>query len=362
MSGTDDQLVVQEAAEREVRLDRIDVREPGQVADDRADARPSPPARRQRRSAASRGRAPRARRSRASSSTSQWSRKKPGEAEPRDQRQLLVSSRSCARCLCPFALGVALGEGALADRRAAGCRPGRARRRSRGSGSRAPAVRSKVQRSAISRVRATASGGSRSAISCGREQHRLVVAAPLALGAVERGAVADRDERRPGAGCGAGGGRGRRRSRPSARRASAASSVRARVPARVAALERPLELDVERAGKRAARARRRAFGSMTASPCRAQPERQTSPSACSATNSARRRRPAAARAPGPRPVCRRARRSGSGRGSRSRAGLAEQRHVGAAGERHLGAGDRAQRRGASPRGRTRATRRRRRGR
>ena len=40
------ELVVEEAAEREVVLDRVDVREPGQVADDRADrAAPSPPRR-----------------------------------------------------------------------------------------------------------------------------------------------------------------------------------------------------------------------------------------------------------------------------------------------------------------------------
>ena len=40
------ELVVQEASEREAVLDRVDVREPGQVADDRADrAAPSPPRR-----------------------------------------------------------------------------------------------------------------------------------------------------------------------------------------------------------------------------------------------------------------------------------------------------------------------------
>ena len=47
MSGTDIELAVEEAAEREVLCDRIDVRKPGQVADDRADRRAAPSPRRQ---------------------------------------------------------------------------------------------------------------------------------------------------------------------------------------------------------------------------------------------------------------------------------------------------------------------------
>src|SRR6478735_4561177 len=46
--GRRDELAVEEAAEREVRLDRVDVREPGQVADDRADRAAPPTPRRQR--------------------------------------------------------------------------------------------------------------------------------------------------------------------------------------------------------------------------------------------------------------------------------------------------------------------------
>src|SRR6516225_3080016 len=42
------ELVVEEPAEREVRLDRIDVGETGEVADDRADARAPPSPRRER--------------------------------------------------------------------------------------------------------------------------------------------------------------------------------------------------------------------------------------------------------------------------------------------------------------------------
>ena len=47
MSGTDIELAVEKAAEREVVGDRIDVRETGQVADDRADGAPAPAAGRQ---------------------------------------------------------------------------------------------------------------------------------------------------------------------------------------------------------------------------------------------------------------------------------------------------------------------------
>ena len=111
-----------------------------------------------------------------------------------------------------------------------------------------------------------------------------MVAAALALAAVERGAVADRDERVLQARAArvvrvdvAG-----RDGRDAERRGEL---LERGVAARVAALVRALELDVERAGERAREPggavrveRRRARG-------RAQPERQTSPSACSATNS-----------------------------------------------------------------------------
>ena len=46
--GNAGQLAVDEAAEREFGRDRVDVREPGQVADDRADGRASTPAGRER--------------------------------------------------------------------------------------------------------------------------------------------------------------------------------------------------------------------------------------------------------------------------------------------------------------------------
>ena len=71
------ELAVEEAAERELVRDRIDVREAGEVADDRADRAPASAARREE---AARGESvPRTSRahSRASSSTSWWRRKKP---------------------------------------------------------------------------------------------------------------------------------------------------------------------------------------------------------------------------------------------------------------------------------------------
>ena len=48
MSGTEDELAVEEAADRQVCLDRVDVREAGQVADDRADRAAAPAPGRQR--------------------------------------------------------------------------------------------------------------------------------------------------------------------------------------------------------------------------------------------------------------------------------------------------------------------------
>ena len=96
--GHGDHLVVDEPAEREPRLDRVDVREAGQVADDRADARAA--------SAAGRQRVPRAARAahleRALARELQHlpvQEEEAGEAEPRDQRQLVVEPLA-ARAAC----------------------------------------------------------------------------------------------------------------------------------------------------------------------------------------------------------------------------------------------------------------------
>src|SRR5207237_5958862 len=89
--GNGGELVVQEAADVEVRLDGIDVREACQVADERADARAS----------SSAGREDVARRAGAAHLERALARelehlpmeeKEAGEAEARDQRQLVVES------------------------------------------------------------------------------------------------------------------------------------------------------------------------------------------------------------------------------------------------------------------------------
>ena len=93
-------LVVQEAAEREVRLDRVDVREAGEVADERADARAAAAAGRQRVARASRGRAPRARtRGRARAPPSGGGRSRRGRAarSARAPRRGAAGRRACGR-------------------------------------------------------------------------------------------------------------------------------------------------------------------------------------------------------------------------------------------------------------------------
>ena len=94
------ELVVQEPSEREVRLDRVDVGEAGEVADDRADARASPPPRRQRVAR----RAGAAHLERAGARELEHlpvEQEEAGEAEARDQRELvvepLVRERACGR-------------------------------------------------------------------------------------------------------------------------------------------------------------------------------------------------------------------------------------------------------------------------
>ena len=166
-----------------------------------------------------------------------------------------------------------------------------------------------------------------------------MVAAPLALAAVERRAVADRDERVLQAQASrvmrvdvAG-----RDDRDSER---FSKLLELRVPAGVATLVRPLQLDVERA-RNARASSARAFGSTTPRPWRAQPESATSPSACSLEHLDARL--------GGEQVALLPRHAGA----RVRVGedaaeirvaalrLAEQRDVCAAVERHLSAGDRA---------------------
>ena len=98
MSGTEDELPVQEPTQREIALDGVDVREPGQVADDRADrAAPSPPRRQEhpRRVAAAHLERARAR----ELEHLVVEQEEPGEAELLDQRELALEPGASAR-LC----------------------------------------------------------------------------------------------------------------------------------------------------------------------------------------------------------------------------------------------------------------------
>ena len=191
------------------------------------------------------------------------------------------------------------------------------------------------------RSTASRSSGKRSSISSGARRTRLAVAAPLALAAVERGAAADRDERRPAA-------RARRgwcactspvatvADAERARRGRAARRCGARRRARTAAAARRRSAR----GRTRAPAARRRSGRRTPSPWRAQPERQTSPSLSSSSSAVERgRQRLAILRPRPRVRVRRGQQPAEVRVAALR--LDEQRHVRAAGERHLGAGDRA---------------------
>ena len=323
MSGTDASSRFRKRPSERSALDRVDVREPGQVADDRADRAAPAAARRQRVPG-------RARAAHLDGDLAGELEHLPVEEEEAGEPELARSARA-PLAAAPSPRGDAASRGSgprtRARRPRAAARPGsRSRRRSRGSGSRAPRSGRTSSPAAISAVRSDGVAVAGEAVDhlLGREQDGLVVAAPLGLAAVERGAAADRDERVLEGGCGARGGRGRRRSRPSATPRSRASSLERGVPAGVAALVRALELDVEAVGPNAAATRAAPFGSCAPSPCRAQPERQTSPSFSSSSDCRAAARAEAAR-PRPSAACRRAPRSAAGRGSRSPSGVSTSR-------------------------------------
>ena len=236
-------LVVQEAAEREPGLDGIDVREAGQVADDRADGAAAP--------------RPGGSTCRGASSPAHLARALGGELE-----HLVVEQEEAGR-----GRG---GRSARAPRRG-GRAPALVAVRLRVPAPRTPVRRrasASRRRLAVGEVRVAVAevGGEVEAEPLGElagaldrvavvgealahlvgpeEQDALVVAAPLALAAVERRALADRDEhvlelrgaavvRVHVAG----------RDRLHAERLG--ELAQRRVPARVAALVRPLELDEE---------------------------------------------------------------------------------------------------------------------
>ena len=108
--GHGDHLVVEEAAERQARRDGIDVREAGQVADDRADARAAAAPRRQRMTGTARA----AHLERALAGELEHlpvEQEEPREADPRDQRELVVEPLARARVNGSVGGSVALGEG-----------------------------------------------------------------------------------------------------------------------------------------------------------------------------------------------------------------------------------------------------------
>ena len=95
--GHGGELAVEEAAEREVVRDRVDVREAGQVADDRADRGAAPAPRRQ--DVPQRVRAAHLERDLARELEHlAVEQEEAGEAELVDQRELLVEPRATRRC------------------------------------------------------------------------------------------------------------------------------------------------------------------------------------------------------------------------------------------------------------------------
>ena len=147
------------------------------------------------RGAASRARAPRARHSRASSSTSQWSRKKPARPSSAISASSSSSRVRGAAEQQSVARRVAVGE--RASQTGASCRIGRVGAVGEVGVAVAELLR-QVELEPLGDLDRACDGvavvGEALEHLGRREQDALVVAAPLALAAVERGAVADRDE------------------------------------------------------------------------------------------------------------------------------------------------------------------------
>jgi len=306
-----DQLPVEEAAEREAGGDRVDVvrgRSGRQTIEPTELPGPGPGGVR---AWASPARAQPTATSRASSSTSQWRRKNPASFSSEIRAS---SSRSRARA-CRRSVSRRSGRRRRARRPfAAGRRESRTRRRNPGTGSQAPRSGRKVRPAATSAVRSTASR------SRGTVEHRVGgwrtaswFPRRSALTAVQRGAAADRDERVLEAARGARGEHGRRRSRRWEREVPRELAEPRRCGARPA-LVRPLELDVEVVSEGGRDAR-----------CgvRVAPRRAVAGAAREADEAVARlqqRLEREGRRSGSAPpsvACRRARRSGAGRGWRS---------------------------------------------
>ena len=293
MSGTEDELPVQEAAEREAGVHRVDVREPGQVADDRPD-RAAPPASRRQQVAR------RARPAHLGGHVAGQLQHLPveeeeaGEAELGDQRQLLAQTLVALPGCGAGAAHAGSARRRRAGRHSASCTSagvgpvGEVRvavaelvREVEGRAAR-PAPASCVTRVAVVRE----AGGD----LLRREQD----AAPRSRAAPARSPratcgclIATRTSWRRSAArvVGMHVARGDRAhaERVGERRAARRSGARRRARTGAGARRRSGR------GRRRGRGGAAAFGLRTASPCRAQPERQTSPSLCSASSAGSRR-------------------------------------------------------------------------
>ena len=218
--GDGSELVVEEAAEREAGGDGIDVREPGEVADDRAHRGAAASARGQGVSRCARA--------------AQVERDLPrqlehleveeeeaGQLEVGDEPQLLLQALAGSPLVAVRA-GVALGERALAD--AAQLRVGRLLAVGE-VGIAVAELLGQVELEPSGELDRAGDGGARRRGSARPSRRRrtedaLAVAAPLALGAVQRRAMADGDERVLEHGAATGCASARRRWPPSPRRAS----------------------------------------------------------------------------------------------------------------------------------------------
>ena len=237
------QLAVQEAPEREIRLHRIDVREAGQIADDRPDrAAPAAPGRQD---VPGDRPAPHLERHLASQLEHlPVEEEETGEPELLDQGELFVEAGT-GGLFVAVESGVAFDERAVADAAQLHDRGllavgevGVAVAELLGEVELEPAGELERARDRVGIVREPLGRLGR------RDENALVVPAPLALAALERGSVADRDEdvleRRPALGM-----------RMRVARRDGGDAERGRevaqrgVPARVAALVRALELDEE---------------------------------------------------------------------------------------------------------------------
>ena len=187
------ELVVDEAAKREAGGDGIDVREPGQVADDRADGAAAPASRRQEVPHRA-GPAHLERDLPRQLEDLPVQEEEPGQPEPPDQLQLFVEA-GLRTLLVAVRAAVALGKRCVAH-------PAELLERGlvavREVGIAVPELLGQVEAEAVGERPGALQGvevaGEALCHRVGAEQDALTIAAPLALAALERCTVADRDE------------------------------------------------------------------------------------------------------------------------------------------------------------------------